>query len=360
MEIFGADLDASKLAPREAWIRYPYSRSQNLESFSQALFRLLGIPEVSSDVSGNITMHQILRLLYADQPSPVEDLFRFERFDQPVLRDAIGRLLCGAYDSALYDNEIRIRSLTREFETINAELRSLLGVLSRSGQNLTLEWIAGQRRVLEEERQQLQSEIEASELELFTSSAEDQLTLHAQEQAYREVQRLQATLSEVQQKRDSLALNIADSAAFIASLENKLNALQDSSTVAQSIGEVRFHSCPACYAVVETELDESGHACHLCKTPFDSERAEERIVALINDTAIQLTQSRLLQTKREERTSKLTEEFQRLGDEWRQAARRLAELQRLPQRPAITSAPYTGDPAIWIGRWRVLRRKPGL
>ena len=74
MEIFGGDYETSEKAPRAEWVRYPYRRSANQESFSQALFRLLNIPEVASDISGNITMHQLLRLLYADQLSPVDNL----------------------------------------------------------------------------------------------------------------------------------------------------------------------------------------------------------------------------------------------------------------------------------------------
>ena len=99
MEIFGGEYELAKRSPISEWARYPYNRSQNKESFSQVLFRLLGIPEVASEATGNLTMYQILRLLYADQLSPVENLFRFDRFDPPTLRDAIGRLLCGAYEN---------------------------------------------------------------------------------------------------------------------------------------------------------------------------------------------------------------------------------------------------------------------
>lgn len=91
MEIFGGPFELANEAPRADWVRYPYRSTSNRESFSQALFHLLGIPEVSSDLSGNITMHQILRLLYADQLSPIEDIFRFERFDQANLRDTVGQ-----------------------------------------------------------------------------------------------------------------------------------------------------------------------------------------------------------------------------------------------------------------------------
>jgi predicted nucleic acid-binding Zn-ribbon protein len=330
MEVFGGDYDTARSAPRAEWLRYPYRRSQNRESFSQALFRLLGIPEVTSDISGNVTIHQILRLLYADQLSPVEDLFRFERFDQPALRDAVGRLLCGAYESRIYDNELQIRSLSREFDAASAELHSLFAVLGKAEQNLTLEWIEGQRRVLEEEQQALQQQVEDTERQMYASGAVDQLTLKAQDEAYAQVQRLQAELVAARQHRDALALEIADSAAFITSLENKIAALNDSSAVAQYLGDVRFSVCPACYAPIEEEAETSAHACHLCKTPFDSEQTRGRIVSMINDAAIQLKQSRILQSKREEWIQDLDAKVKTLDGEWQRASRRLASLQRLP------------------------------
>jgi hypothetical protein len=331
MEIFGGSYSSAQRAPRSEWIRYPYRRSESRESFSQALFRLLGIPEVGNETSGNITIHQMLRLLYADQLSPVEHLFRFERFDPPNLRDTVGRLLCGAYDSKLYENELEIRTLTREFDGLDAELRSLFAVIGKAGQGLTLEWIAGQRRAMHEQRRALQTEIEQAELMVYTSTAQDQLTLRSQEKAYAEVQRLQEALGEARQEEDALTATIADSSAFIASLENKLVALNDSSTVAQYIGEVRFQACPACYAPLEDDEQQApAHACRLCKTPFDSERTRTRIIALINDTAIQIKQSRLLQAAREERSTGVNARVQALEDEWRQASQRLSTLQRLP------------------------------
>jgi hypothetical protein len=118
MEIFGGPYQLATRAPKSEWVRYPYRRSVNLESFSQALFRLLDIPEVVNDTSGTLTMHQILRLLYSDQLSPVEHIFRLDsRFDTPILRDTVGRLLCGAqavYD--LYQRHLQIRSAVRQIE----------------------------------------------------------------------------------------------------------------------------------------------------------------------------------------------------------------------------------------------------
>src|SRR5665811_410262 len=129
-------------------------------------------------------MYQILRLLYADQLSHVENLFRFDRFDPPTLRDAIGRLLCGAYDNELYQNELRIRTLTKEFDSANGELKSLFSVLGKTKEPLTLDWVNSQRISFEEERATLQQQIESTEREVFTAGSKNNLTLKAQQEAY--------------------------------------------------------------------------------------------------------------------------------------------------------------------------------
>jgi hypothetical protein len=103
MEILGGRYEDAVSAPIEVWHRYPYARSKNQESFSQAIFRLLDMPDVAVEGSSSITIHQILRLLYADQLSPTESLFRFEGYDPENLREAVGNLLCGAFDTEIYE-----------------------------------------------------------------------------------------------------------------------------------------------------------------------------------------------------------------------------------------------------------------
>ena len=347
MEIFGGEYEAARLAPRADWTLYPYRRSPSLESFSQALFRLLGIPEVANDISGNITIHQILRLLYSDQLSPVEELFRHESwFDSPALRDAVGRLLAGAYEATLYDNEVKLRDLSREFESINGELRSLFGVLGQSGHDLTLAWLEGERRNLAHERAELQTAIETAERDLYASADSDRLTLKAQDDAYTVVQSLQAALAKARQERDATTLAIADSTAFINSLEQKLAALNDSSLTAQHLGDIKFSICPACYAPIKSSTESPAHSCYLCKTPFDADRAKGRIVALINDTALQLKQSRLLQSKRAERVTADEVALRNLEAQWLSASEKLEALRRLPSSEASQ-------------RLRTLQRKSG-
>jgi AAA domain len=104
MDLFPGDMNEALIAPHSEWLRFGYSRSEARDSFSQALFRLMNVPEVVTDASGNITMNQLLRLLYADQLSPVESLFKHQGiFDNADHRDAIGRLLFGSHSVTLYE-----------------------------------------------------------------------------------------------------------------------------------------------------------------------------------------------------------------------------------------------------------------
>lgn len=114
----------------------------------------------------------------------------------------------------------------------------------------------------------------------------------------------------------------------MAALENKTEALRDSSTVVDHIGEVRFQCCPACYSPIDGELPK--HACHLCKTPFESEQTRNRIAALIMDTSLQIKQSTLLQSKRKDRARTLDREIKDAETKWKEASRRLSVLQTLP------------------------------
>jgi hypothetical protein len=328
MDIFGGPMSAALTAPRAEWTRYPYLRSTSRESFSQAIFRLLQVPEVGNDASGNITIHQVLRLLYADQLSPIERIFKFEGFDAPTTRAAIGRLICGAYDNQMYENELRIRELTKQFDGASAELRSLLAVLGKAQEGMTLSWITAQRQILLARQTALRQEIEQAERQVFAAAKDDQLSLRAQESAYAEVQAHQARIGQLEERQDALSLTIADSRAFISGLEQKLTALNDADLVAEHLGDVQFQSCPACFAPIDGGITK--HACHLCKTPFDTERVRERIVSLINDTALQLRQSRTLQTRRETDIRTIAEELTAARETWRAASNRLAEARRLP------------------------------
>jgi hypothetical protein len=321
MEVFGGPLNDALVAPRSEWLLYPYARSSSKESFSQALFRLLHLPEVAGEQSGKLTMHQLLRLLYSDQLSPVVDLFRYDgTFDSPVLRDTIGRLLCGAYDNRLYANEIRIRQLTTEYNGVSSELKALLSALGHSELGTTLQWIAAERSNLQQQRNALVHEIESATAEAASSS---RYTLEEQQAAYKNLQEAQKRLASATTKRDALRLDIADSASFLAGLHRKLDALDDSKATVEAFGGLQFQICPSCYAPVTSPDGASGH-CHLCKESLEGRDPSDRIVAIINDVAIQIRQSEALQARRTSTLAELEAELTLLTSEWRRVQAQLA------------------------------------
>jgi hypothetical protein len=122
---FGPMAEADKHG-LDGWNKYPIRRTENRESFSQALFRASGIPEAQSQGASNITMHQILRLLYSDQRTPAAFLFRYESFDTKEIREAVGDLICGLSVYEIYEIELRLRELGKQFDEKDRHLTALL------------------------------------------------------------------------------------------------------------------------------------------------------------------------------------------------------------------------------------------
>jgi hypothetical protein len=127
---------------------------------------------------------------------------------------------------------------------------------------------------------------------------------------------------------------MADSASFIRGLTGKVTALNDALLVSEQVEDIRFYSCPACQAPVQNAEADAVVSCHLCKTPFNAERAQSRMVSMLNAAAIQLKQSQQLQSERESRQRGLVEKIERLKEEWRAASRRLDGLKRTPSSEA--------------------------
>lgn len=328
MDFFPGEIDEALEAPAARWLRLGYIRSDKRESFSQVIFRLLDMPEVASETSGNITINQLLRLLYADQLSPVNSLFKSQgAFDDAGLRDVVGRLLFGAHTALFYENEQEIKRLGKELDETTGAYRSLLAVAGEAEQGFTHEWIGAQRARLEQEAKTVATALDAAERQIRGATTQETTTLRGQDAAYKEVVTLQEELGQAQADRDNLTMKIVDSDRFINSLQFKLRALRDSSTVAEVIGDVRYIDCPACHAPTAESGNE--HACYLCKSPYDDGHERGRITALINETALQLDQSQHLQRNRQIKASSLDRHIVALRGRWEKARERLDSLRRV-------------------------------
>ncbi|SIO49998.1 hypothetical protein SAMN05443247_06603 [Bradyrhizobium erythrophlei] len=329
MEIFGGSYSQAVAAPIEAWNRYPYARQKNLESFSQAIFRLLDMPDVAVEGTSNLTIHQVLRLLYADQLSPTDSLFRFEGYDPENLREAVGNLLCGAFDTQIYELQQLKKTKERDLTEATAELRSIFRVVGGDDGSMDLNWIEQRSKSLIEERDILTSQLSVAEEAFYANRSSDRITLQAQKDLYQEVQKLQGNIRDKQSEVDAIEFDISDSTAFINTLQARLEALRDANLAAKVVRAIHFGTCPACYAEILEQSDEVA-ACHLCKTPLDSERARDRVVGLINELSIQIKQSERLQDIRAERLKLHQAQLSSLQSTWRLKSKELADLSAIP------------------------------
>lgn len=202
------------------------------------------------EMTGKITLHQILRLIYSDQLSSIERIFRDDSWDTPELREAVGRLLIGAYDPGIYTNQLKLRELNKELQEIRSSLRSLYLLLSGYEHSLTLTWVEAEKSKLRNELKSLQEQI--SQLEkLGDSEQASDFTLDPQREAFETLQKIQQGLGKARDHQRMLELEYADSELFITTIKNKIDHLRDANNVSSLVSELKYVRCPSCHEPIQ-------------------------------------------------------------------------------------------------------------
>ena len=324
---FGPSFEAIQ-SSHDGWERYSFRRG-NSESFSQVMFRLLGLPEVQyGEANTKITMNQILRLLYSDQFSSVEKLFRNQPFDDAVTRQTVGDLLLGAFSENYYAAKLNLKAYEIEIKDVISRIAVLIRTHGRDGHPLTDDWIAQEQHRLELELEDLNSNIEDLEAKVFSAQFEDRLSLNDQQETYAKVQKFQIEIGRIREELEYVEIEAIDSDEFIDSLTKKLDALHESKLIVDELNALNFKFCPACFAAVaDTEVD---GACSLCKQASDHSQVKERALRLINEYARQRQSSLDLQVGRQRNISELKARLTTTTELWQQAGRHYTVSLRSP------------------------------
>ncbi len=301
--IFWGRMDESLTAGIHQWEEYPFRRSSNKINFSQAIFNALEIPLAQGDGSSNLTMHQILRVLYADQPSVHSPIFRIDNFDSALTREMVGGYLCGVFDDDLYSAQIRLRDIDNILTKKVTELKSIFLVLGRSGNNAALDYIDD--RISELENKRLEISINLNELK--KGRTDGSLKNKADEIKTNGLRSLlnkaKAEESEAKAKIESLELEISDSKIFVNELQERLRGLNESEITRSYFSDMQFHFCPSCLS--EITLTDDVKSCHLCKSPISDDLAGAQILRMRNEISLQIKESNLLIEKRLENVIEL-------------------------------------------------------
>lgn len=286
---FGSFEDAEKHG-LDGWERFSIRRGENRESFSQILFRSAGIPEAQSQNASNITMHQILRLLYSDQRTPSALLFRYESFDTREIRDAVGDLVCGLSVYELYEAELQARELAKQFDEKNKRFSALLAALTPTDAITRTEVIDTRQTELSAEYARLSLEIDG--VDAMVDQTEVATYVKARSDHALAVRKLRAKIAELEERRDTVELEMTDLQKFIAYLEELAVKVHQAQAASEIVGSIDFSHCPACLAPLTA--DHGAYHCVLCGAETDAERERSRYLQIKLDLDIQLRESRQL------------------------------------------------------------------
>ncbi len=264
MHLFLGDFEESQNPPsNKYWQKYPYNTTLKKKSFSNVLFELLDIPEVKEE--NNISIHQILRLLYIDQESPTGSLFYYEQFDSQSTREAVADLLLGVYNQDLYTHKLDLQNSEKKLE----ELKSEIKVTEKFFPNaLYLNKVHIETQI-DNNKKQI-SEINNKIIEIRKGvqvvefNNEKQLEFQKLQQ---ETIQERENLIKLQNEITVLQNEIVDSEYFIEVLNNKYRALKNSIKTREFLGSIPIDYCPECLSKLESVIEEN--RCKLCKQEID-------------------------------------------------------------------------------------------
>jgi hypothetical protein len=292
LSIFWGSMQTALDAGASMWQQFPFKRSEMKESFSQVMFRLLDMPELRGEGGSNITMHQLMRLIYSDQETPSSDLFRFDRFDRGITRAAVGDYLLGIDSTELYDLKLLESAADKEASAIRVSIKTIYSTFGNSGTNISLEFLDNQIQTLGSEILFLQSQLENiySGAGAKTSSSKEDNELRAK------LTDAHTALSKLKEKKIDLETEIADSELFLKELEERMYSLEESAAAESHLGTAVFSFCPSCFTKLST-LESNQACCALCKSEVAEDSARSQLARMKNELALQLRESGAIRTQ---------------------------------------------------------------
>ena len=295
---------------------FGYKTTANTCSFSNKLFEVMKMPVVQGD--NNITMYQLLRLLYIDQESPTQSLYYYEQFDSQTTRETAADLLMGIFDEKLYAAKLELKNL----ETVLLNLRAEISVLEKSldsrqrSTEFIREEIAEKNREMEKLDQHIQLLRQGGKPDRKDKSQLDKIKA--------EVRKLEAQCDQEEERIELLQYDIEDTQMFISELSRKKLALTHSVSTREILGNLRLEYCPECLSPLPQ--DTSDGICHLCRQKTDNKSGVTQAKRLISELSFQQKESEAILQKDEDELKDAKAELRSLKLRRKGAQKNLDEL----------------------------------
>lgn len=310
------DYKADQRPRYEKWHKYGYRSSSETRSFSNVLFQMMGLPEFKAD--SNITMHQILRLIYLDQESPLSSLFFFDQWDKELTRETVARLLMGLYDEELSQAKLEKEQVEKDIEIVIRK-KKVAAELLEDPKTMSSQFLKGMIRGIEEEAVRISERvkelrelspdeeiryIEAPVVRELALPAENQTNLPVKARKEKETkvsfefQRCQEEIStlrkeagRIETKVNQLKAEIDDSVYFLDALRKKREAVERSIATRDYFDALNLDLCPVCLS--ELSPKEPGH-CPVCDAPVESSKGENQALRIQLELDHQISESEAL------------------------------------------------------------------
>jgi len=248
---------------------------------------------VALSISSSLTLHQLLRIMYVDQMTSLDRLFKFDQFDSPSKRKAIGELMLGISSGDLYEYRVRYQKVISVLESKIKEIKTLHSFLGIDAK--TMDFLDGEINAKKDSITLLQKELDT--LDLNENVAEDAAVINQLKNNYILTQK---ELTDLTNENAAIRYDISDSQSFVDSLYQKIDALVNSSKVITALSDVAFKYCPACFSNVNPVAE---NACLLCGNDSEdlTEEQKDPTFKIKKEIEFQISESNRLVKLRQEK-----------------------------------------------------------
>lgn len=295
MYIYIGDMEESfEHGNRNKWKMYGYKSTSETRSFSNVLFKEMGLPEFKA--GSNITMHQILRLIYLDQESPLASLFFFDLFDDPLTRETVAELLMGLYDEELSAAKLDKIETERRIAETKREIK-ITGSFFTDPKTKSSKFIRERIDSIAKEISEITSQIIKLRMGQTNALVSKNKFKLEYERFLDKITRLRNEEASLKEDVQSLEAEIQDSVYFIETLKKKHEDITRSIDTRDYFDNLHLEYCPECLSKISDDVPK-GH-CRLCKSPIDNSRGinQARRIKLEIDFQIRESQKLLQDNK---------------------------------------------------------------
>ena len=286
-----------------SWEVYSMRRSIERESFSQIMLRALNIPD--SNENNSLTMHQILRILYIDQLSPVNLLMRPEPYDPTSLREAVSKTLMGAYDIQLLEDESELKRKRNDMEKYESEIKNISYIIRENNFNLSINDV---RKKINENIERIKkidiniTNINQEKIEQTVSKNNTKIN-----DLFKHIKKAKDKYITLNENINSITYDIIDSENFIKELKQRIIDINNSISIREFLPKLHISFCPVCLNPIDNDINEN--VCPLCKKSISENDLTSNALRLKNEIAFQLKESVIIIENKKQTLDKLKTEI---------------------------------------------------